>query len=112
MIRGPFVLRMDGEEVVSAMISLVVESEKFRIGVDIPQGEDDTNPIHAEMGWTNSFSSFGGDIKSPTSPTPLQDMIDALDALIPDEPLGMPQGIDFDDSGSSLDEMDNFAPIQ
>lgn len=82
---------MDGEEVVRAVISLVVEPERFRLGVDIPQGEEGTESIHAEIGQTTSFSLYSGDIKAPSSSTPLQEMIDALDALIPDESLDIPQ---------------------
>lgn len=40
MIRGPFVLRVGGEEVMQALVGVIAEPERFRLSVDIPQSTE------------------------------------------------------------------------
>jgi hypothetical protein len=46
MIRGPFVLRVGEEEVMRAIVGMIAESERFRLSVDVPQGQDSAEMIH------------------------------------------------------------------
>lgn len=88
MIRGPLTVRVGDEEVLNAQIGLLSrnthDKSKFRLIVDVPQGTGTTDMIHGELGWDLKLSSWKDSLKIPSPLTPLQKLIDELDALSPE----------------------------
>ena len=99
-----------------ASVGLIAESEKFRLALDIPQGEGSADMMHAEFGITAQSGDFKKEIKAPTTSKPLQELVDELEKLAPQVfEEEQPQDFQMDDSsfGDStiddamlLDEMD------
>jgi hypothetical protein len=109
MIRGPFVLRVGEEEVMRATVGLIVESERFRLALDIPQGSGSTDMMHGELGWTMKRSDFSGKIKAPTSTKPLRELFAELEKIAPEQFVEEPQ-MDLDESQFMMDDMDSLEP--
>ena len=83
MLRGPFVLSVGDEEVMRANVGLIARHDEFRLALDIPQGTGSTDMMHAEVGMTMQRSAFAGKISAPSRTTPIRQLFDELQALVP-----------------------------
>lgn len=115
MIRGPFVLRVGEEEVMRAIVGMIAESERFRLSVDVPQGQDSAEMIHWEFWITMKRSDFSSKISAPSWAKPLSEMLTELEKIAPEAFTEEPQR-EFDESSlmttDGIDSLESTNSIQ
>ncbi|MBP9779827.1 hypothetical protein KBD33_04380 [Candidatus Gracilibacteria bacterium] len=105
MLRGPLVIKSGSEEVLRANIGLRLEEEIFAFDLSLVNPDGGDVSLKTNLEFTHKSNEFKGTILPPSGVEPLKNLIQELEAIVPQEqaiPLGSEmEGLEISSSESS-----------